>query len=111
MAVTATFTEHTNGRQRSGRNHFVYGALDPVGTYETGGFAITAGLFGLNSIESVLINGDANNGTEFMVAKWDRTNSKIKLGWGGATASSEFDEITNGDTCTGFVMDVTVRGR
>lgn len=110
MAVTATFTADANGRQLVGRQRQVTGRITPTGTYETGGFAVTAGLFGLSTIDSLEV-GQARNGTEFMDTFWDKANNKIMLGWTGGAVSSELDEITNADTVTDFVMDVTVRGR
>ena len=109
MAVTVAFTADTSGRQRVGRQHVVTGRLTPTGTYETGGFAVAASTFGLGTIDSLDV-GTPRNGTEFMVAHWDSANSKIMLGWGGGAISSELDEITNADTVTGFVMDITVKG-
>lgn len=110
MAVTVAFAENANGRQRVGRQTVVDGVITPTGTYETGGVAVTAGLFGLNAIESLTCSV-ARNGTEFMVADWIPGTSKIMLGWGGGAVSSELDEITNADTVTGFLLDVTVKGR
>lgn len=110
MAVTVAFTANTNGRQRVGKQHVVDGVLTPTGTYETGGIAVTASDFGLTAIESLDV-ATAHNGTEFMVANWVPSTSKIILGWTGAVVSTELDEITNGDTVTNFVMDVTVKGR
>lgn len=110
MAVVATFTADTRGRQRVGRQKQVTGVVDPVGTYETNGFAVTPALFGLSAIDSLTINDNPSNGTEFMVAKYVPATGLIKLGWGGGAVSSELDEITNADTCTGFIMGVTVRG-
>lgn len=111
MAVTIAFAKDTEGRQRVGKQTVVTGRITPTGTYATGGFAVTAADFGLGSIESLRISGSAFNGTEFNIASWDSANSKIKLGWTGAVVSTELDEITNGDTCTGFVVDVEVKGR
>lgn len=110
MAVTIAFAEDANGRQRVGKQHVISGRITPTGTYETGGVAVTAGAFGLGVIESLEV-GHAWNGTEVMTTAWDSANSKIKLGWTGGAVSSELDEITNADTVTGFVMDVTVKGR
>lgn len=110
MAVTVTFTANTNGRQRVGNQRVADGVITPNGTYETGGVAVTAALFGLSRIESLTVS-TARNGTEFMLADWIPGTSKIMLGWGGGAISSELDEITNGDTVTDFLMDVTVKGR
>lgn len=110
MAVTIAFAADASGRQRVGRQNQVTGRITPTGTYATGGFAITATDFGLGTIDSVAV-GSARNGTEFMVTHWDSANSKIMLGWTGGATGSELDEITNNDTVTGFVMDVTVRGK
>lgn len=110
MAVTVAFTANTNGRQRVGRQIVVDGVLTPTGTYETGGIAVTAATFGLTSIETVMVRS-ARNGTEFMVTDWNPATSKIFLGWTGGATGSELDEITNGDTVTGFTMDITVKGR
>lgn len=110
MAVTVAFSKDANGKQRVGRQFVVSGRLTPTGTYATGGFAVTASTFGLSTLETLDV-GTPRNGTEFMVAHWDKANSKIMLGWGGGAISSEFDEITNADTVTNFVMDVTVKGR
>lgn len=110
MAVTATFTPDTQGRQRVGKQIHVSGTIDPVGTYATGGFAVTAALFGLSRLDSLTINDEPNNATEFMVAKFIPATGLIKLGWTGGAISSELDEITNADNCTGFVMGVTAKG-
>jgi len=110
MAVTVTFAADSNGVQRVGNQKVVSGVITPTGTYETGGVAVTAALFGLGNIESLSCS-TARNGTEFMVADWIPGTSKIMLGWGGGAVSSELDEITNADTVTGFLMDVTVKGR
>lgn len=110
MAVTVAFTTNSNGRQRVGRQTVVDGVITPTGTYVTGGFSVAASDFGLSTIESITCNS-ARNGTEFMVADWDKANSKIMLGWTGAVVSTELDEITNGDTVTSFTIDVTVKGR
>lgn len=112
MAITPTFTANANGRQRVGKQKVVDGVITPTAadTYATGGFAVTAALFGLSTIESLVVR-NARNGTEFMVADWDPANSKIMLGWTGGAVSSELDEITNNDVVTGFTLDVTVKGR
>lgn len=110
MAVTIAFAADSNGKQRVGKQRVVSGRITPTGTYATGGFAVTASDFGLSTIETLEV-GTARNGTEFMVAHWDSANSKIMLGWSGGAISSELDEITNGDTVTNFVVDVTVKGR
>lgn len=110
MAVTVAFAQDSHGKQRVGRQFVVSGRLTPTGTYETGGFAVTASTFGLGSINTLEV-GTPRNGTEFMVAHWDSANSKIMLGWGGGAVSSEFDEITNADNVADFVMDVTVKGK
>lgn len=110
MAVTVTFTEDTNGRQRVGRQHVVSGRISLSGTYETGGFTVNKDTFGLQALESLQV---ANfwNGTEMMVAVWDSANSKVKLGWTGGATSSELDEITNSDNVGSFVGDITAKGR
>lgn len=110
MAVTVTFAADANGRQRVGKQTVVSGTITPTGTYATGGFAVTPGLFGLSSIDSVTCS-TARNGTEFMVADYIPASKLIMLGWNGGAISSELDEITNGDTVTGFLLDVTVKGR
>lgn len=110
MAITVAFTPDNAGRQVSGRQRVVSGRLTLTGTYVTGGFSITASDFGLSTIDTV-IPGNAWLLTEVLTAVWDSTNSKIKLGWSGGAISSELDEITNGDTDTGFVLDVTVKGK
>lgn len=110
MAVTATFTPSTNGKQRVGKQFQVLGEVDPVGTYVTGGFAYTPALFGLSRIDSVSLGDSPNKATEFLVGKVISASSLIKLGWTGGASSSELDEITNGTTTTGFVMGVIVRG-
>lgn len=110
MAVAATFTKSTHGRQRVGRQTHVSGEIDPVGTYATGGFAVTPGLFGLSRLDDVRIHDAPNNGTEFMVANYIAASNLIKLGWTGGATGSELDEITNSDTCTGFVFNVTAVG-
>lgn len=110
MAITATFTQATNGRQRVGRQKEVRGEINPVGTYVTGGFSIPASLLGLGRIDSLTIDDSPNNGTEFMVANWIQSSGLVKLGWTGAAISTELDEITNADTTTGFVFNITARG-
>lgn len=110
MAVTVAFARNANGLQRVGKQKVVDGVITPTGTYETGGVAVTAALFGLATIESLTCSV-ARNGTEFMVADWIPGTSKIMLGWGGGAISSELDEITNGDTVTDFLLDVQVKGR
>lgn len=109
MAVTVTFTQE--GRtERLGRAKVAEGFLTPDGTYATGGYAVTAALFGFSVLDSVDV-GSAHNGTEFMVAKYVPSTGKVILGWGGGATSSELDEITNGDTVTGFVSHVVAKGR
>ena len=110
MAVTVAFAHNTGSPQRVGKQKVVDGVITPTGTYETGGFAVTPALFGLSKIESLTCS-TARNGTEFMVADWIPGTSKIMLGWGGGAISSELDEITNADTVTNFLLDVTVKGR
>ena len=110
MAITVAFVADTNGIQRVGKQKVVSGRLTLTGTYVTGGFAVAASDFGLSAIES-LVPGQAWLLTEVLTAVWDSANSKIKLGWTGGAISSELDEITNGDTDTGFVLDVEVKGR
>lgn len=71
MALTATKRVHTVvGNQRL---HVYRVAFDV--SYPTGGESYTPGLFGLNSIEAVLMPG--GNGTEFVT--WDRTNKKFLI--------------------------------
>ena len=111
MAVTYAFTEDANGRQRVGKQHVVNGTITLTGTYETDGFAVTAGSFGLAIIESLDITSPAWLLTEFLTAAWVPADSKIKLGWTGGATGSEFDEITNADTVTDFVLNVEVKGR
>ena len=110
MAVTVTFTEDAGGRQRVGRQHEVKGRLTLAGTYDTGGFAVTPGTFGLGVIES-LYTSTAWEGTDTYSAAWDATNSKIKLGWTGNVVSTVFDEITAATDVAGVLVDVMVRGR
>jgi|GEM_PF-4881983 len=110
MAVSVTFAANANGRQRVGNQSVVDGVITPTGTYETGGITVTAALFGLSVIESVTCS-TARNGTEFMSADYIPGTKKIILGWGGGATSSELDEITNTDTVTGFLLDVSVKGR
>lgn len=109
MAVTYTFAEDTRGRQRVGRGKEVRGRLTLTGTYETGGFAVTANSLGLSMLDS-LVPFTPWEGTEAFLSAWDSANSKIKLGWTGGAVSSEFDEITNAFTATGVVLDVVARG-
>lgn len=111
MAVTYTVTDHDNGRQRVGKQHVVDCRITLSGTYETGGFAITASSFGLAIIESVGVKSNPWETTEAYTASWDSANSKIKLGWTGGATSSELDEITNADDVTDVVLDVEVKGR
>lgn len=111
MAVTATFTADTGGRQRVGKQHVVKGRYSLSGTYATGGFAVAAGDFGLGTIESLHVGSNPWETTEAYTASWDSTNSKIKLGWTGGATSSELDEITNADDVTDVVLDVVVYGR
>lgn len=110
MAITVAFTKDTGGVQRVGKQKVVSGRITLTGTYATGGFAVTAGDFELSAIDSLSVS-PAWLGTEVLTAVWDPANSKILLGWTGGATSSELDEITNGDTDTGFVLDVTVKGR
>jgi hypothetical protein len=110
MAVTFTFTEDSGGRQRVGRQHEVKGRLVLDGTYATGGFAVTAGDFGLGVIESLYAFTPWET-TESYTAAWDSANSKIILGWGGGAVSSELDEITDTDDVSDVALDVMVRGR
>lgn len=109
MAVTYTVTEHLDAPQREGRNYVNPVRLTLTGTYVTGGFTLSANDFRMGHIKHVDVN-NAWNGTEQMVAVWDKANDKIKLGWSGGAISSELDEITNGDTVTNFVVDMVVRG-
>lgn len=108
MAVTVTPSEIVP-RERVGRMYRTRYKLTLSGTYATGGFAVTASNVGLSQLKD-LEPGTCRNGTEFMVTEWDQANSKIMLGWTGGAISSELDEITNGDTVTSFVVDVTAYG-
>lgn len=109
MAVTIAFTRE--GKiERLGRAKVTEGYITPTGTYATGGYAVAASDFGFSTLDSLSV-GSAHNGTEFMVAKYVPSTGKVILGWGGGAISSELDEITNGDTVTGFVSHVTAKGR
>ena len=110
MAVTYTYTEDAQGRQRVGKQHVTSGLLTLSGTYVTGGEAPAASLFGLGTIESFSVDSAVTNGTESMVGRYLPTGL-LQLFWGGGAISSEFDEITNGDTVTSFACRVTVKGR
>lgn len=109
MAVTVAFTKE-GVTERLGRSKVASGYITPTGTYETGGVAVAASDFGLSTLDS-LQTGTAHNGTEFMVTKYVPSTGKVILGWGGGATSSELDEITNGDTVTGFVFNVQARGK
>jgi len=110
MAVTFTFTEDAQGRQRVGKQHQVSGTLTASGTYTTGGDAVAASLFGLGTIESFGVDSAFTNGTEAMVARYLDTGL-LQLFWGGGAISSELDEITASDNVGSFACRVTVRGR
>jgi len=110
MAVTYAVSDNLEpGPDRVGRHLTSNSRLTLTGTYVTGGFALTANDFQMSKIKHC-VPGSAWNGTEMMVAVYDSANEKIKLGWTGAVVSTELDEITNGDTVTSFVLDVTVKG-
>lgn len=110
MAVTYSFTQDAEGRQRVGKQHVVSGLLTASGTYSTGGDAVSASLFGLGSIESLSVDSAFTNGTEAMVSRYIPSSGKLMHFWGGGAVSSELDEITSADTITSFALHVTVRG-
>lgn len=110
MAVTYSFTQDAEGRQRVGKQHVVSGLLTLSGTYVTGGEAPSASLFGLGNIESFSIDSAVTNGTEAMIGRYLPTGL-LQLFWGGGATSSELDEITNGDNVGSFACRVTVKGR
>lgn len=111
MAVTFTFAEDPNGRQRVGKQHVVTGVATLTGTYETGGFAVAASAFGLAIIESLTVTSAPWETTEQYTAAWDSANSKIILGWTGGATGSELDEITNADDVGDVALGLEVKGR
>ena len=110
MAVTYAVSDNLEkGPDREGRHLTYHGTITLTGTYATGGFALTANDFQMGYIKYVW-PGQCWKTTETMDAVYDSANEKIKLYWTGAVVSTELDEITNGDTVTDFVLDLTVKG-
>lgn len=107
MAVTATPSVlGTDRSQVLGRERVVRRRLSLSGTYDTGGFAITAGAFGLNKIRWVKFHGPAYNGsTTIAFPIWDETNSKIIL----YTATGT--QFTNAGSVANYTLDVEVGGK
>src|SRR3954464_9907861 len=61
-----------------------------VGTYATGGVALTPSLVGLTTIEHVSV-GSGNVSTTFYNTVWDRTNAKLIVASGAAQTANSTD--------------------
>jgi hypothetical protein len=107
MAVTATPTILGTDRfQHVGRERVVRRRLTLSGTYDTGGFAITANGLNLSKINWVKFHGPAYNGsTTIAFPIWDRANSKILL----YTATGT--QFSNGGSTADYYLDVEVGGK
>lgn len=113
MAITPTFTETFRQRGIAKSQVAITGYLTTGGsdTYATGGFAISASTFGLGQLADLHIHGIASDGTNALVPWFDRTNSKIKLFEGGATANANpFDQKGNTEGVANYVIQVTAYG-
>lgn len=106
MAITTS--EAILGVDRAtllGRERAVRRRITLSGTYETGGFAITPGEFGLSKIRWIQFHGPATTGSAVSFPVWDDANSKIKLFTATAT------QFSSGGSTTGYTLDVTVGGQ
>lgn len=88
-----------------GRERVVRRRITLSGTYDTGGFAITPGKFGLSKIRWIQFHGPATTGSAVSFPVWDDANSKIKLFTATAT------QFSSGGSTTGYTLDVTVGGQ
>lgn len=82
--MATIFTSTVNSRVVPGGSYMVQATLTGPSSYSTGGVALTADLFNLNTIENVVILGVSGG----LTARWDRANSKLIFNFptGGASA-------------------------
>lgn len=112
MAVTITFTEDTNGRQRVGQQVQVDGYLTLAGTYAAGGFAVAASDFDLARLDSFQVHGSASDGTNALVPWFDLSNLKVMLLTAAGTtgAAVPLDELTATTSVASYVVRCTAKG-
>jgi hypothetical protein len=93
MAVTLTVSQNNANRGT------ITGSLALSGTYATGGFAVTAGTFGLNQLFSLDVN--PTGGMVFEYVPTNSTSGVVKAYWTGAGLSGALAEVTNATSMAG----------
>jgi hypothetical protein len=94
MTMAATFTADQGdgqGKYASGPRMIATGTLN-LGTYATGGVAVTQGLFSLNTPLLDLSVDPAKGGYVFA---WDKPNGKV-MAFNSAGAAGPLAEVANG---------------
>lgn len=90
MALTYSILDRTKTSTR-----FVTVVEVTIGTYATGGLAISANKCGLGSISAVTVSGASTLG---YVPVWDRTNGKLQMFYGDNNNASDGPLIEVPDT-------------
>lgn len=117
MAYTFTPSSVNTSNFVVGDHRLVTGYLTPDSSYATGGEALTAGVLGLTTIESVQVGAVEPAGGVSVRYVWDATNSKLKAYYQGmqyitktAAAASMTDSGTTGtiDFATGSLPANTI---
>lgn len=111
MAITVTSAPIENGliEDKWGKAKVMGRRVSISGTYDTGGFALSASSFGLRRIHTIICNERGAPATAFPV-QFNSATSKVQMFASNGAAPAALAEVANGTNVGSRVFDIIAIG-